>query len=177
MFFTLLQGTYLYRAGRMRSTVLFSYDMLVDLGLDVSRSVTYWTNYAVCDPVLFPELGFPLLSSYVDQPSIHLRAMYLTYVTERCIVPRFPFLSCHMVPCSLKPAWHIPVVFPFPMTSVPPLSEKSKVVMRRCADVRDAEFAPHPRRFCCVLVCSCLGSSIVLFRVENVDALLHHLEV
>jgi hypothetical protein len=83
-----------------------------------------------------------------------------------------------MVPCSLKPAWHIPVVFPFPMTSASSLSEKLKVVMRRCADdVWNAELAPHPRRIGCVVVCSGVTSSIVLFGVENVDALLHHLEV
>jgi hypothetical protein len=99
------------------------------------------------------------------------------HVIRRMRRALFPvFLSCHMVPCSLKPAWHIPVVFSFPMTSASPLSEEVKVVMR-CADVRDAEFAPHPRRICCVVVCSGLASSIVLFRVENVDALLHHLEV
>jgi hypothetical protein len=63
------------------------------------------------------------------------------------------------------------------MTSASPLSEKLKVVMRRCADVWNAEFAPHPRRIGCVVVCSGVTSSIILFRVENVDTLLHHLKV
>ena len=46
----------------------------------------------------------------------------------------------------------------------------------------DAEFAPHPRRMCCAVLCAVVGcldliSSIVLVGVENVNSLLHHLKV